>query len=250
MHIGQKKISISATIIFCLAILVALTALSGGPGVHMGLWPPLEGFMLTIMTAKYGATTVAALSLVVVIMLVVTRKRRGLPRALLALLISLVICAPLGYLIMTKGGGVPPIHDITTDTENPPVFIELVGKRGADANSLKYEGAELAAQQKAAYPDITPIYSRLPAEQALKKAIEVAAELKWTVTGLSETDGRFEATDQTFWFAFKDDVVITVHAESVGSRIDLRSVSRVGRSDLGANAKRIRAFRTAYLHDE
>lgn len=251
MQIGQKKTSKSATLVFYLAILVALAVLSGGIGVHMGLWPPLQGFMQTIVTIKYGASAVAVLSLLVVIMLLSTRKKRGLPRALFAFMVGLVLCAPLGYLIATKGGGVPRIHDISTDTDNPPVFVELVGKRGVDANSLDYEGAVVADQQKTAYPDITSIYSSLPADQALNKAVKVAAELGWAVTGLSQSEGRFEATDQTLWFAFKDDVVLTVREVGNGrTKIDLRSVSRVGQSDLGTNAKRIRDFRTAYLMGE
>ena len=56
------------------------------------------------------------------------------------------------------------------------------------------------------------------------------------------TDGRIEATDTTFWFGFKDDVVIRISKSDKGSQLDIRSVSRVGKSDVGTNAKRIRKF--------
>jgi uncharacterized protein (DUF1499 family) len=72
--------------------------------------------------------------------------------------------------------------------------------------------------------------------------MEVATALGWEIVAASEDDGRFEATDTTFWFGFKDDVVVRIRPEGDGSRIDLRSVSRVGVGDLGANAARIKRF--------
>ncbi|MCK5425379.1 MAG: DUF1499 domain-containing protein, partial [Emcibacter sp.] len=173
----------------------------------------------------------------------------GMGKVILTLLIGLVLAAPVSYLRMSKGGGVPPIHDITTDVINPPVFIALVGKRGEGANSLDYEGAELAAAQKASYPDVKPLMVSEGPEQVFKKALNVARKQGWKITGVDAGAMRFEATDRSLWFAFADDIVVTIKATEAGSQIDLRSVSRVGQSDLGVNAKRIMAFQKALTSD-
>jgi uncharacterized protein (DUF1499 family) len=137
---------------------------------------------------------------------------------------------------------VPPIHDITTDTENPPVFVSILPLRKDAPNTADYGGPEIAAKQKAAYPDLVPAMLPLPPPQAFEQALRTARTMGWTIVNSSPGEGRIEATDTTFWFGFKDDIVIRIAAGNQGSRIDVRSVSRVGRSDVGTNAKRIRTF--------
>ena len=146
---------------------------------------------------------------------------------------------------------VPPIHDITTDTERPPQFISIIPLRKNAPNSYTYGGPALAALQHAAYPDIAPAKLPLKPEQAFAQALEAARKMGWTIVDASAQDGRIEATDTTRWFRFKDDIVIRVRQVQEGngkmtpaSVIDVRSVSRVGKSDLGTNARRIRN----YLH--
>jgi len=82
----------------------------------------------------------------------------------------------------------------------------------------------------------------VPPAQAFDRALQTAREMGWTVVDSNSGEGRIEATDTTFWFGFKDDIVIRITPADQGSRIDLRSVSRVGRSDVGTNAKRIRKY--------
>ena len=77
---------------------------------------------------------------------------------------------------------------------------------------------------------------------AFKRALQAARDMGWEIVAADAAAGRIEATDTTFWFGFKDDVVIRVEADGAGSRVDLRSVSRVGVGDVGANAARIRAY--------
>jgi len=140
----------------------------------------------------------------------------------------------------------PMIHDITTDTENPPAFHAVQALRKSSANTTEYAGAALAAQQQQAYPDIQPLQLTLPTDESFESALAAAAELNWEIVASSPEAGRIEATDTTFWFGYKDDIVIRITAlESGGTRIDVRSVSRVGQSDLGANAQRIRRFLAA-----
>ena len=242
MILGQKKIFFGSRILWALALLLMLVVLIGGPGVHLGLWSPLEGFLLSMKAGFMGGLALAILSLIVIIIIAANKKRGGMGKAILSLVIGLVLASPVGYLRLSGGGGVAPIHDITTDTVNPPLFIALVGKRGADANSLVYEGDKLAAMQNKSYPEIMPLAVADDTEKAFAKALDVAENMGWEITGVDAAALRFEATDYSSWFAFADDVVVTIKATDAGSQIDLRSVSRVGVSDLGANAKRIMSF--------
>lgn len=135
------------------------------------------------------------------------------------------------------------IHDITTDTENPPVFVSVLALRKDAPNSATYGGPEIAAQQHAAYPDIRPLVSDLPPERAFERSRSVARQMGWDIVDENPAEGRIEATATTRWFGFKDDVVVRIApAAGDGSRVDIRSVSRVGRSDVGTNARRIRTF--------
>jgi uncharacterized protein (DUF1499 family) len=137
---------------------------------------------------------------------------------------------------------VPPIHDITTDTDDPPRFADILPLRKDAPNSADYGGPDLAAQQQAAYPDIQPVMLRMPGQEAFTQALKAADAMGWDIVAANPEEGRIEATDTTRWFGFKDDIVIRIQAQGDESRIDVRSVSRVGKSDVGTNARRIRAY--------
>lgn len=141
----------------------------------------------------------------------------------------------------------PTIHNISTDTEQPPKFVHAVPLRGTTSNPLAYRHKnpkqDLANMQRTAYPDIKPIISELSHTKAFSLALEIARDrLDWEIVNSDAVTGFIEATDTSFWFGFKDDIVIRIQPKDGGSRIDLRSVSRVGEADFGANANRIRAF--------
>jgi uncharacterized protein (DUF1499 family) len=144
---------------------------------------------------------------------------------------------------------VPPIHDITTDTEHPPQFVSIIPLRKGAPNSYLYDGPHVAALQRTAYPDIAPALLPLKPDQAFDRALDTARKMGWTIVDANAQDGRIEATDTTRWFRFKDDIIIRVTPAHDGSSaatptsvIDVRSVSRVGKSDLGTNARRIRNY--------
>jgi len=143
---------------------------------------------------------------------------------------------------MRQASTVPPIHDISTDTQRPPEFIAMLPVRADAPNSAVYEGAEIAQQQITAYPDLRT--RRIAAAPAVvfERALQAARDMGWDIVAADAAAGRIEATDTTLWFGFKDDVVIRVEADGAGSRVDVRSLSRVGGSDVGTNAKRIRAY--------
>ena len=136
----------------------------------------------------------------------------------------------------------PPIHDITTDAEDPPQFKAILPLREKASNSSDYGGPEVARLQQAAYPDVKPLTLLTPPDQAIDRALAAACSLGWTIMQRDRQEGRIEAMDRTIWFGFTDDIVIRVRPENDGSRVDIRSVSRVGAGDMGTNADRIRKF--------
>jgi uncharacterized protein (DUF1499 family) len=103
----------------------------------------------------------------------------------------------------------------------------------------------VAAQQKRGYPDLGPATFAAPPDRVLAAAEVAARERAWEIVAVVPAEGRLEATASTPWFGFKDDVVVRVERAGTGSRVDVRSKSRVGRSDLGVNARRIRDFLAA-----
>ena len=140
----------------------------------------------------------------------------------------------------------PMIHNISTDVSDPPEFIKLVELRGGDSNPHGYDKATLASVQLKAYPDIRTLLVDDVPNIAFKKANTVVSMLGWELIADDGSKGIIEATETSGIWQFKDDVVIRIEAESGKTKIDLRSVSRVGRSDLGANAKRIKKFFETY----
>ncbi len=230
-----------------LALLVALCAIGllamSGPGYRMG-WFALGTALRQMLTwAAYlgiGAGLLALLALVL-------NGRRGSSGATAAALVALLVgvaSVVVPFQWQRQAQQVPPIHDITTDTVTPPLFVELVAVRRDQqaANGLDYT-ADVAAQQRAGYPDLAPAFLAAAPDDTYRKALDLVRDRGWVVVAADDTSRRIEATDTTYWFGFKDDIAIRVSAvPDNSSRVDLRSVSRIGRSDVGTNARRIRAF--------
>jgi uncharacterized protein (DUF1499 family) len=147
--------------------------------------------------------------------------------------------------LMAGRGDYPPIHDITTDTADPPGFVTAEKQRGEGSNPLDMKADTIAAQREA-YPDIRTLQTDLSIDEAFDRALAVAGELGWEVYHQDRNAGIIEAVDTTAIMAFKDDVVIRLRTNADGTLVDTRSVSRVGIGDIGANAKRIRAFQQAF----
>ena len=148
-------------------------------------------------------------------------------------------------LSLMAGGDYPPIHDITTDTADPPAFVMAPGERGDGSNSLDTKPETIEAQL-AAYPDLETLVTPAPIEDTFTRARETAQALGWEIYNEDISAGIIEAVDTTAIMGFQDDVVIRLRTNADGTLVDLRSVSRVGVSDLGANAARIRQFVDAF----
>lgn len=212
----------------------------------MELMMSLRGVVISLL----GATLVLIAALVYMII----AHRNVLPRdrnlLVLGALVCLIPIITIGSQIV-KVRSVPAIHDITTDTENPPIFNAIVKLRENAPNGLEYgstelPAAELAKLQKTAYPDIAPIETSLTVSEAISRAEKVLEDQGLEIVSNDTSNGLLEATDTTMWFGFKDDVVVRVSEGQETNRVDVRSVSRVGVSDVGVNAARINKFLEAF----
>lgn len=229
--------------VLVLSLIAAALLLVAGPGTRLDWWEFGSGFAL-MRWAAYIGLVAAALALV---MLLVPRTRRsGTALLVVALLLGLGV-AWVPWNGMRQARQVPPIHDISTDTRRPPQFVAILPLRADAPNPAEYGGTAVAEAQAAAYPDLQTRRMGLAPAQAFERALATARDMDWEIVAADPASGRIEATATTLWFGFKDDVVIRVEADrdapgGGGSRVDVRSVSRVGKSDVGANAKRIRAY--------
>lgn len=196
--------------------------------------------------ALYALACLGSVLLLIMFIALLLLPRFAAQRGALRQRLLFTLPGTVALLSLTLGGGdYPRIHDITTDTADPPQFVAAPNERGAGANPLTLEAAVIDAQ-KAAYPDLTTLNSDLVVSAAFDRALAVAAQLGWRVYHSDSTAGIIEAVETTRIMAFKDDIVIRIRSTGSGSEIDLRSVSRVGEGDLGANAKRIRTFIAAF----
>jgi hypothetical protein len=216
------------------ALLAGGALLVAAVGVWLDLWTFRTGF--TVL--RYGAW-VAVVALVLSALSLLVGPSRG--RAMVALIIAaLAVWLPWSW--QEQARSVPPIHDISTDLDDPPAFVAIVPLRADAAHPPEYAGPETAALQRQAYPDIQTRRLALPAAEAFTAAERAARDLGWTIVASVPDQGRIEASDTTVWFRFTDDIVVRVRPEGSGSRVDVRSKSRIGRSDVGTNAARIRRF--------
>ena len=240
--IAKQKINIGFLLSFSgtiLAVLSGLAAMAAGFGSRMGLWHFRTGF--EILHWSFYGCVVALLISIAGPVFGKNRRIRCLAAAIPGVAIGLTVIVVL-FGVWLKARNVPPIHDITTDIANPPQFVAILPLRSGATNPAEYGGAEIAIKQLQAYPDIKPVVLELPAEQAYDDALAAARRMGWKIVGDDKKNWRIEASDTTFWFGFTDDIVIRISPAAGRSIIDVRSVSRVGRSDLGKNAERIRSF--------
>lgn len=230
--IASITISIAAVIVLWLA----------GYGYQWGLWGLGPAFTWMLPGGAVLGLIGAALAVVFLFVQMKDSTRGGGMLAVIGFILGIAAVAFIGYWYL-EAQKYPPIHDITTDVENPPQFEAVVPLRADAPNSVEYGGKEVAESQKQFYPDIQPLFLDEPYGKAFDRALQAVHEMPWEeIVAENKENGRIEATDKVAWFGFKDDVVIRVDTADSGSRIDVRSVSRIGRGDLGVNAQRIRDY--------
>ena len=219
------------------ALIAALMVAAAGPLTRFGALH----FRTAIQTLGIAGMVAGVAALVCLIAVFVMRRRAGRPGLRLA--VAGVVAGGIAFgfvaMLVSTARGVPPIHDISTDTVDPPQFVAILPLRAGADNSPEYAGEEVASQQRAAYPAIRTYTFPTTPEALAERTVKSMEAMGWDVVAVAPAEGRVEATVTTAWFGFKDDVVVRIRPAAEGATFDVRSKSRVGLSDLGANAARI-----------
>lgn len=215
-------------------LVAALLVLLAGPLMAWGLLGWQAGLGLFVMAALLAG-------LGGIFCLVAILRKRGSLGVILAAAAGIAALA-IPAAVILDGRNYPPINDISTDTANPPAFVGITAAmRGAGSAPLAYDPGFAAIQAKG-YPALTGVTLPMPAAATFDKALAAARAQGWTIVASDAAAGRIEATDTVPWWGFKDDVVIRLTPDGTDTRVDVRSKSRVGKGDLGVNAKRIGDF--------
>lgn len=221
-----------------LGVIATALAVGAGLGNRFSLWSFREGFAALGWIAYVGAGAAAVSALGVAL-----SWKQGRAALVLALigLVSGAAVAWIPYQGQKTLRASPRLPDVTTDTANPPAFVAAldVRKKAKARNTTDYT-AEKAATQAKSYPDIKPLVVKVPPDVAFDKALAVVKAMGLEIIAADRPALRIEATDMTFWFGFRDDVVIRITPATEGARVDIRSTSRVGGRDGGTNAARVR----------
>lgn len=238
---GGRWPSLFAAISVLFLIAAVLMMVGAGPAYRGELISLGEAFNL-LRNGVYAAGGAVAISLTALLLSMFARRTTP------AVVATLVIVSAAALLYVPwqhwqRAQTVPPIHDITTDMQNPPIFEALADAREAAPNAVDYPGETTASQQRSAYPNIGPLIIDENPQTVLAAAQAEAEEAGWRIARI--TDNHIEATATTRWFGFQDDVVIRLTEVENGVQVDMRSASRLGASDVGTNAARIEAFLTA-----
>jgi uncharacterized protein (DUF1499 family) len=237
----------TSTRVLLFSAAVLLIILVTGPLGYKYSVVPLAPSLISLLIAVAGGALVFLVGLVYLVIAIRSDLGRNRNLVIVAMILGLV---PVGIMgpQMAAAGDVPPIHDITTDTANPPIFVAIVPLRKNAPNGYEYGASEawpaekLGATTMEAYPGLKPIESDLSVADAVDLTEATLQAMGLEIVAVDKEAGLVEATATTFWFGFKDDVVVRIVGNGEGSRIDLRSMSRVGQGDVGANAARITDF--------
>lgn len=226
-------------ILLYLSVAASFVFMASGYGYNWNIWS--LGMAFTLLT--YSAY--AAIGLAVVNLISVWFLKKSKAKAIVYVVFSLIITGAVAGTALywqQRAQSVPPIHDITTDLDNPPEFSAIVRLRADAPNHVEYAGEETAEMQQEAYPEIQPLDLSADIQEVMDAAVMLVNEREWKLVAINRKEGRVEATEKLPWFGFKDDVVLRFTQTNGGTRVDMRSKSRIGRSDVGVNAKRIEEF--------
>ncbi len=240
----KEKVSIWAWACLGFGVCAALMLILSGYGFQWGWWQFSTALIWIIPSSSILALMGFALALVFWALRRNKPTVKGIVPTGLGLILSVSVMVVIGYWF-TEAQQYPLIHDITTDIENPPQFYVTDTLRTDADNSITYDREENAELQRAHYPDIETLYLDLDYNDAFDRALEAARQMEWDQIVRDEKEsGIIEAVDKLAWFGFKDDIIIRLDtADASGDiKLDVRSSSRTGKSDIGRNAQRIREY--------
>lgn len=243
----MSKATVALAVLATLSIVaVAALALAPGPLYAAGLLDLGAAFAVLFDIVPGAGIAAIAVGLLCLAAAVVKRLWAAASLGALACLVG--AGAAISIADLKRNAALHPLHDVTTDLDTPPVFEKLTPRRysavGADSRAA-YPHPDWRATHGDIYPDLKRITLNVPLEEALQRARAVAEAMGWTIEASGKTAifARIEAVDDTGWFGFRDDIAVEMVQGPGGvTVVDARSVSRIGISDLGENARRLREF--------
>jgi hypothetical protein len=234
-RLGNRLVVIGLVVALASAAAMVLS----GIGYRLGLYHFRVGF--TILGWAFWFALAGAILSVAGLAVSGGRPRRALIAALAGTAVG-VVAAYIPWSFKQTAGSLPYIHDISTDTVNPPEFVAAAKLRKPTDHPVTYDGKEVADLQQKAYPDVVSLTTKAPGEKVFEAAKAAIASMGMQVADADPAHGRIEANQTSLLYGFTDDMVVRIVTGTDGTKVDVRSKSRVGRSDLGQNAKRIRTF--------
>jgi len=234
-RVGSRLVVIGLLV----AVASAAAMIFSGIGYRLDLYHFRAGF--TILRWAFWFALAGAVLSVAGLVLTGGRPRRTLVAALVGAVVG-VVAAYIPWSLKQTADALPYIHDISTDTANPPEFVAAARLRKPGDHPVTYDGKDVADLQQKAYPDLVSFTTRAPAEKVFEAAKAAIASMGMQLVGADLAQGRIEANQTSLLYGFTDDMVVRIATGADGTKVDVRSKSRVGRSDLGQNAKRIRIF--------
>jgi len=226
-----------------IGLLVALASAAAmvlsGIGYRLDLYHFRVGF--TILRWAFWFALAGALLSLTGIAIARDRSRGTIVAAIIGVVVG-VVTAYVPWSWKQTADSLPYIHDITTDTANPPEFVAAAKLRKPGEHPVTYDGQEVADLQRKAYPDLASLTTSASTEKVFEAAKAAIASMGMQLADADLAQGRIEANQTSLLYGFTDDMVVRIATGGDGTKVDVRSKSRVGRSDLGQNAKRIRVF--------
>lgn len=236
---------IIAWLTFFDGLLGVALSVAGIIGAHFQLMPSITGFYLVLLGLFFSVLGVVVGFVAIPVTFLMKTRAQGRTRAVLGFILSLLVVVPIARILATRHQ-YPAINDITTDTKNAPEFVPVGDISESRASEMKYDSSKYASVQQSAvvYRDLAPLQLKDPPEDAFKRVAIIAGEIPdWHLTYTGFKDHTIEGYAVSPLFRFKDDFVIQVRpGEAGGSLVEMRSKSRDGKGDLGANYDRIESF--------
>ncbi len=233
---------IPAWLSFLDGLFAVALVLAGIVGAHFSLVTPFLGFQLFVLGFLLSILAVL-IGILGLIRTASPRRRAGLPRAIIGMILGLIVAVPI-FAIIGQARKYPDINDITTDVDNPPEFVRATALPQNRGRDMKYDRAKYAAQQQRGYGDVAPLRLDGQSDAVFAKVKAVAAKMPdWQITFTDPHAHTVEGVATSRLFHFQDDFVIQVRpSDSGASLVEMRSKSRDGIGDLGVNYHRIETF--------
>jgi len=232
----------------------AIVLIAGGIALaHLEILPAMMGLQAIIL-GVIVATLAFLIGIVALIRTSNPRLRAGRPKAIIGTLLGLATVATVVAFVVQSYGSpsrFPLINDITTDFANPPVFIHAPTLKDNADKDMGYQRARLQAAQAAYYGSVVPLRTSDPPAITFEHVKIVASAMPdWTITYTDPKRFALEGVATSPLMHFKDDFAIEVRPAGAGSEIEMRSKSRDGLGDFGANAARIQTFFAMFVRDQ